>query len=81
MAAENSEVSPVVWLVAVGVTTCHASTAGVVVVKLALPLASVVTLFWPKSVFGTEAKRRPSHKTKYISYGDSICSYFVAPGE
>lgn len=48
MATENSEVSPVDWLVVGALTTCPAGTFFLVLkVKLALPLPSVVTLCWP----------------------------------
>jgi hypothetical protein len=47
MAAENSEVSPLDWLVAVALTTCPAGTTGAVALKLASSLPLVVTLFWP----------------------------------
>ena len=45
---ENSEVSPVDFLVAVALTTCPLATFFLVLkVKVVLPLALVVTLFWP----------------------------------
>ena len=49
-ALENSEVSPVLWSVAVAVTTCPVGTFFLVwKVKVASPLELVVTLFWPRN--------------------------------
>jgi len=50
-ALENSEVSPVLRLVAVAVTTCPLGTFFLVLkVKVASPLVLVVTFFWPRNV-------------------------------